>query len=105
MDRKLRGEKGMSEADIEAVLEQAMQLFRYLNGKDVFEAFYKKLLAKRLLLSKSSSTDLEQAMLSKFKTECGANFTSKLEGMFFDMDISRSAGVHLCCCCCCLQSR
>jgi hypothetical protein len=28
-------------------------------------------------------------MLSKLKEECGANFTSKLEGMFKDMEISR----------------
>lgn len=33
-----------------------MTLFRYIQGKDVFEAFYKKDLAKRLLLDKSSST-------------------------------------------------
>jgi len=28
-------------------------------------------------------------MLSKLKEECGACFTSKLEGMFKDMEISR----------------
>ena len=28
-------------------------------------------------------------MLSKLKEECGAGFTSKLEGMFKDMEISR----------------
>jgi cullin-4 len=37
-------------------------------GKDVFEAFYKKDLAKRLLLGKSASADTEKAMLSKLKT-------------------------------------
>lgn len=41
--------------------------FRYLQGKDVFEAFYKKDLAKRLLLGKSSSFDLEKSMISKLK--------------------------------------
>ncbi|KAJ1564755.1 Cullin-4A, partial [Cladochytrium tenue] len=58
-------------------------------GKDVFEAFYKKDLAKRLLLGKSSSVDSEKSMLAKLKTECGAAFTSKLEGMFKDVDTSR----------------
>jgi len=62
--------------------------FAYL-GKDVFEAFYKKDLAKRLLLSRSASVDAEKSMLSKLKTECGAGFTSKLEGMFKDMEISK----------------
>lgn len=43
-------------------------MFRYLQDKDVFEAFYKKYLSKRLLLSKSSSYDLERCMLAKLKT-------------------------------------
>lgn len=36
-------------------------------GKDVFEAFYKKDLARRLLLGKSASVDAERSMLSKLK--------------------------------------
>ena len=51
-------------------------------GKDVFEAFYKKDLAKRLLLARSTSIDAEKAAISKLKAECGSQFTSKLEGMF-----------------------
>jgi hypothetical protein len=39
-----------------------------LVGKDVFEAFYKRDLAKRLLLGKSASIDAEKSMLSKMKT-------------------------------------
>jgi hypothetical protein len=35
-----------------------MALFRYLQEKDVFEAFYKKNLAKRLLLGESESVPL-----------------------------------------------
>ena len=41
--------------------------FIWLSGKDVFEAFYKKDLAKRLLLGKSASVDAEKSMLSKLK--------------------------------------
>lgn len=37
-------------------------------GKDTFEAFYKKDLAKRLLLNKSASADAEKTMLMKLKT-------------------------------------
>jgi len=36
-------------------------------GKDVFEAFYKKDLSKRLLLGNSASIDAEKAMISKLK--------------------------------------
>ncbi|RYG55156.1 hypothetical protein EON66_05940, partial [archaeon] len=38
---------------------------------------------------RSSSIDLEKSMISKLKMECGAQFTSKLEGMFKDVDVSR----------------
>lgn len=38
-----------------------------VQGKDVFEAFYKKDLAKRLLLGKSASVDSEKAMISRLK--------------------------------------
>lgn len=39
--------------------------FQNIKGKDVFEAFYKKDLAKRLLLGKSASIDAEKSMISK----------------------------------------
>lgn len=66
----------------------------FMVGKDVFEAFYKKDLAKRLLVGKSASVDAEKSMLSKLKQECGAAFTSKLEGMFKDMELSKDVLLH-----------
>lgn len=91
VDSKLRtGNKGGSEAEVEALLDRVMVIFRYIQGKDVFEAFYKKDLAKRLLVGKSASFDLEKLMLSKLKTECGSSFTNKLEGMFKDIDLSQN---------------
>ena len=42
----------------------------YHTGKDVFEAFYKKDLAKRLLLGRSTNVDAEKAMISKLKSGC-----------------------------------
>jgi len=89
IDAKLKGEKGVSEGEVEGLLDKAMVLFRYVGSKDVFEAFYKKNLAKRLLLGRSASADLEKSMIAKLKAECGATFTNKLEGMFKDMDLSR----------------
>ena len=38
--------------------------------------------------------DAEKSMLSKLKQECGAAFTSKLEGMFKDMELSKDILVH-----------
>lgn len=90
IDSKLRsGNKGCSEEELEEMLDNAMTLFRYIDGKDMFEAFYKKDLSKRLLLGKSASIDAEKSMISKLKAECGSGFTSKLEGMFKDVELSR----------------
>ncbi|XP_022902234.1 cullin-3 isoform X2 [Onthophagus taurus] len=89
-DKLKKGVKGMSEHDIEVVLDKSMVLFRFLQEKDVFERYYKQHLAKRLLLNKSVSDDWEKNMISKLKTECGCQFTSKLEGMFKDMTVSNT---------------
>ncbi|XP_059648855.1 cullin-3A [Cornus florida] len=89
VDDKLRkGLKGVSEEDVEVVLDKVMMLFRYLQEKDVFEKYYKQHLAKRLLSGKTVSDDAERSLIVKLKTECGYQFTSKLEGMFTDMKTS-----------------
>ncbi|KAK4787280.1 hypothetical protein SAY86_011113 [Trapa natans] len=90
LDEKLRaGNKGISEEELEITLDRVLVLFRFIQGKDVFEAFYKKDLAKRLLLGKSASIDAEKSMITKLKTECGSQFTNKLEGMFKDIELSK----------------
>lgn len=58
----------ITEEEVESSLEQCLALFRFIQGKDIFEAFYKKDLAKRLLLSKSASIDSEKSMLTKLKS-------------------------------------
>ncbi len=75
--------------EIENELERIIVIFRYLENKDVFETFYKNFLAKRLLTGRSSSDELEQNLIQKLKKECGYQFSSKLEGMFKDMKISK----------------
>ena len=47
--------------------------------------FYRKLLSKRLLLQVSESIDFEKDMIGRLKLRCGAQYTSKLEGMINDM--------------------
>ncbi|CCG84529.1 protein of unknown function [Taphrina deformans PYCC 5710] len=93
IDSVLRsGNKKFDENDLERQMSRLMDIFRFIASKDVFEAFYKKDLAKRLLLNKSASADAERSLLAKLKVECGAGFTQKLEGMFKDIDISRDYG-------------
>lgn len=64
-------------------------IFVPLQAKDVFEAFYKRDLAKRLLWNRVVSMDVEKQVCSLLKAECGADFTSKMEGMFHDVVWSR----------------
>ncbi|VFQ91935.1 unnamed protein product [Cuscuta campestris] len=88
-DNLRKGLKGVSEEDVEILLDKVMMLFRYLQEKDVFEKYYKQHLAKRLLSGKTVSDDAERSLIVKLKTECGYQFTSKLEGMFTDMKTSQ----------------
>eukprot|EP01080_Neovahlkampfia_damariscottae_P011659 gene11659-4896_t len=89
IDGKLKTTKGITDEEIENYMNDSLTVFKFLEAKDVFEAFYKKDLAKRLLLGKSTSFDAEKSMISKLKTECGSQFTNKLEGMFKDIDLSK----------------
>ena len=73
----------------EAFQSEVLALFRHNQSKDVFEAFFKRDLAKRLLTGRSVSYDMERSFLSKLKAECGTAYTSKMEGMFKDMEMSR----------------
>ena len=84
---KKSGER-LSDEGLEEKLEKVVRLFSYLSDKDIFAEFYKKQLAKRLLLGRSSSDDAERSMIAKLKLRCGAQFTSKLEGMVTDMNLS-----------------
>ncbi|KAL6724160.1 hypothetical protein Aduo_019073 [Ancylostoma duodenale] len=88
MDEKLRkGLKSENDENAEKLLDKAMVLFRFLQEKDVFEKYYKQHMARRLLLDKSISDDMERMMISKLKTECGCHFTLKLENMFRDKEL------------------
>lgn len=44
-----------------------MVVFKYIEDKDVFQKFYAKMLAKRLVHQNSASDDAEASMISKLK--------------------------------------
>ena len=62
-----------------------VQIFSFLNDKDLFSEIYRNHLSKRLLNNKSANDDAEKSMISKLKLKCGAQFTSKMEGMRNDL--------------------
>eukprot|EP01042_Synura_sphagnicola_P000125 gene125-124_t len=85
------GLRGLSESDAETQLDRVISIFRFLQDKDIFEVFYRTQLSKRLLNGRTSSDEYERTMVAKLKAECGYQFTAKLEGMFTDMKISKTA--------------
>ena len=46
-----KSNKNLEEAELEEALNQMLTVFRYIEDKDVFEVFYKKKLAERLVLN------------------------------------------------------
>jgi cullin 1 len=77
-----KSSKNPEEAELEDTLNQVMVVFKYIEDKDVFQKFYSKMLAKRLVQHMSASDDAEASMISKLKQACGFEYTSKLQRMF-----------------------
>lgn len=92
-EKKLASQPGQQVAtnddeELDRQLTLSLELFRFIDGKDVFEGFYKSHFAKRLLMKRSVSDDAERSMLTKLKGECGSQFTHNLETMLKDVDVS-----------------
>src|SRR5436305_2926031 len=66
-----------------------MTVFKYIEDKDVFQKFYSRMLARRLVHTNSASDDAETSMIGKLKEACGFEYTNKLQRMFQDMQISK----------------
>ena len=81
--------KGMIDSEaFEPLVDKCISVLCFLQEKDVFERYFKKSFAKRLLYTKNLNHESEKLMLSKLKAECGYQATSRLEGMFTDVHIS-----------------
>ncbi|CCH40763.1 hypothetical protein BN7_297 [Wickerhamomyces ciferrii] len=86
IDDLIKKSGNKSEEEIEIILNKSIIIFRFIKDKDLFEKYYKNHLAKRLL---KNSNDLERVVIAKIKNEIGSSFTSKLEGMFRDINLSK----------------
>lgn len=58
-----------------------MTIFKYIDDKDVFQKFYSKNLANRLVRQRSASDEAEASMISKLKEVCGVDYTTRLQKM------------------------
>lgn len=88
--------KGSSACDesLEESLDRAVKLLAFISDKDLFAEFYRKKLSRRLLWDKSASDENERAVLTRLKQMCGAQFTSKMEGMLTDLQLAREKQVQ-----------
>lgn len=83
-----RSTKHSNENELDTKLQQIHLIFKYLDDKDVFEKFYCKGLARRLIHKASVGDDAEKFMISGFKAICGYEYTSKMQRMFDDIQVS-----------------
>ncbi|KAJ2551349.1 ubiquitin ligase (cullin) of SCF [Coemansia sp. RSA 1933] len=83
--------EGSDEESLEKHLTQAVSLMRYLKDQDVFQKFYQKFMARRLVGEQSVSEHGEETMISKLKESCSVDFTTKLTRMFMDIRMGRGA--------------
>ncbi|KAF4696696.1 Cullin-3 [Perkinsus olseni] len=84
--------KDMTDTEFHSNVDQVISVFRYLIDKDVFESYYRSSLCRRLLNSKPSAANVEEAeklVVGKLRAECGQQYTSKLEGMLKDVSLSQ----------------
>ncbi|XP_012278270.1 cullin-2 [Orussus abietinus] len=80
--------KGVSDTEIDKKLDRSITVFKYVDDKDVFQKFYARMLAKRLIHQQSHAMEFEEAMIDRLKQACGYEFTNKLHRMFTDISVS-----------------
>ncbi|BHF58133.1 Cullin-1 [Sparganum proliferum] len=88
-----KGPKDNQPEDLEETLNNVMDIFKYMEDKDVFQKFYSNMLARRLVNGLSISDDTEVSMISRLKGACGFEYTTKLQRMFQDVGSSRDLNI------------
>lgn len=84
-----KSNKTTEEISLEDALDQAMVVFKYIEDRDLFQKFYSKFLARRLVTFASASADAEESMIAKLKEVSGFEYTSKLQRMFTEIGLCR----------------
>jgi len=83
------GFRSLQDQEVEEKLDDVMDLFKYIRDRDIFEKGYSFFLSKRLLTIKNLNQDTEKIFLGKLRQECGSHYTSKMETMLTDINLSK----------------
>lgn len=71
-----------------------LKLFDYINDKDIFQKFYTRYLAKRLIYNSFKSMELEQNVILKLRENRGFDYTQKMQKMLTDITLSNETSVQ-----------
>lgn len=93
-DTLLKKGSSASDESLEETLDRAVRLLAFISDKDLFGEFFRKKLSRRLLWDKSASDENERGVLTRLKQMCGAQFTSKMEGMLTDLQLAREKQIE-----------
>ena len=55
----------MSETEVDDRLASSITIFKYLDDKDVYQKYYSRMLARRLINAQSQSMDAEEGMINR----------------------------------------
>ncbi|KAM3955480.1 LOW QUALITY PROTEIN: cullin 2 [Aphomia sociella] len=80
--------RAAAEQEADDKLAGAIVVFKYVSDKDVFQKYYARALARRLIHQLSASMEQEESMINRLKAACGYEFTNKLHRMFTDVTVS-----------------
>jgi len=83
------GFRSLQDQEIEGKLDEVMDIFRYIRDRDIFEKGYSFFLSKRLLQIKNLNQDNEKTFMGKLRQECGNHYTTKVETMLSDINLSK----------------
>ncbi|TKR87767.1 hypothetical protein L596_012117 [Steinernema carpocapsae] len=75
--------------DMETVFDRCMSVFAFIDDKDIFQKYYNRFLARRLLHDTSVNDDSEAGMIARMKQACGHEYTSVCQKMFADIKRSK----------------
>ncbi|KAI8054636.1 Cullin [Syncephalis plumigaleata] len=88
-DQLLRRKTREAAETLEDRLVTMIKLFRYLDDKDIFQKFYSRSMAKRLIADASISEELEMTVIAQLRKSCGIDFVGKLHRMLTDIELNR----------------
>ncbi|KAG8520732.1 LOW QUALITY PROTEIN: Cullin-2 [Galemys pyrenaicus] len=85
----------LADQEVEAELPDCMFFFKYIEDKDLFQKFYARLLARRLLRGLSRSLLSEESVVRMLTGACGYELTGPLRQMCADFTKSQAAAASL----------